>query len=462
MITVGILRRCLRSIGALLLGIAFVALSVDQASAEGEPGGEALTARLQDIPDEVNGLVVVWGGKKVSAVPPRVRLAQQASPLAYSLDVRRRASYGDSYVAVPYGSEDKPYLLSQVGVRNPLPATLIARGGAPSDSAPVPAETDFEAAARQTAIWASSGILQLDKTRVPNARLRNRAQQLLTAAEGGRVPLQPSIYGVAIFIRETTATTVTLAITLTVNANTSLESSQKIDLYLDGQRVEVQTAARTDVTRTAAGGYAASAAVDLGDHGSREIAEVVLDRNTKVIDASAVWVNVVSEPGLVLVSDGASPPLITGENAVMNFRTNTRLNPDDYVGPRQILNKTGTYLLTRVPEGLVLMVVVLALYLIPRTGRLIDRGIQVAATKVKGKSEERHEEPQVVPQSVVVEAANVDEAVRIGAAALGKESSALHVLVLRDAKRGWLTRRLVSKAKVQVSGEKGPPTAETT
>ncbi len=40
-----------------------------------------------------------------------------------------------------------------------------------------------------------------------------------------------------------------------------------------------------------------------------DVAEVDLDRNTKVVDATANWVNVTSEPGFVMAGADAAPPL---------------------------------------------------------------------------------------------------------------------------------------------------------
>jgi hypothetical protein len=83
----------------------FASAHADQATAAGD--GPA-TATLQNIFDRQPALSVRWNGKSVSALRVRLRLLNQASPLAYSLDIRRSAEYGDSWAAISLGDPNRP------------------------------------------------------------------------------------------------------------------------------------------------------------------------------------------------------------------------------------------------------------------------------------------------------------------------------------------------------------------
>jgi hypothetical protein len=409
--------RAARKCALLLIVLAWVlAASIalcDKALADGGP--QIATATTQDLLDPVRGLSVVWHGRRVSALPFRIRLLDQASPLAYSLDIRRPAAYGDSWTGISLGSPADPQArsLSAIGIIDPLVAEAIARGNAPSGKPVVPATTDMELAARQVAIWAETNNLALTPKTVPDAALRRRARQLLAGAAGFSVPLQAASHSVQIFIRDTTANTVQLAVTIGIDPNTQLSTVENIDLYLDGVRCPIKTQARTHIVRGSDGTYHTDKPVPLDPKThSIDIAEVDLDRNTKVVDATANWVNVTSDPGLVMAGADAAPPLVTAEPAVLNFTTTTQLNPSDYTNPEQLLSNSGIAFLTTVPARWVLLILVLALYFLSRAGRIADAGI-VWLVRRKPK-----ETPRVNPAAVEAEAATEDEAIRAGLAAL--------------------------------------------
>ena len=386
-------------------------------TARADGGPQVATAATQDLLDPVQGLSVVWHGKRVSALPFRIRLLDQASPLAYSLDIRRRAAYGDSWTGISLGSPADPQArsLPAIGIPAPLIAEAIARGDAPAGKPAVPATTNMELAARQVAIWAATNNLSLTANTVPAAALRRRARQLLVGTAKLSVPLQTASHSVQIFIRDTTANTVQLAVTIGIDPNTHLSSPEHIDLYLDGVRCPVLTRARTHIVRGGDGTYHAGQTVTLdAKHHSNEVAEVDLDRNTKVVDATADWVNVTSEPGLVMAGAGTAPPLVTAEPAVLNFTTATQLNPADYTNPGQLLSNAGTAVLTTVPGPpvVVLVILVLALYVLSRVGRIADAAVlRIFRRKPK-------EAPQVPPAAVEAEAATEEQAIRAGLAAL--------------------------------------------
>jgi len=273
-------------------------------------------------------------------------------PVETALDIRRRAAYGDSWTGISLGrpAHEKDRSLSSIGIANPLIAEAIARGDAPADKPVVSATNNEELAARQVAIWASSNKIALTPQTVPNAALRSRAKQLLAGATGFKFPLQAADHSVQIFVRDTTANTVQLAVTIGLDANAHLSTTQRIDLYLDGVRCPIRTQAQTNIERRGDGTYHAGQPkpLDPKTH-STDVAEVNLDRNTKVVDATATWVNVISDPGLVMAGAGAAPPLVTAEPAALNFTSTTRLDPSDYTNPEQLLNNVGTAFLTTLP-----------------------------------------------------------------------------------------------------------------
>jgi hypothetical protein len=411
---------------ALSLAVLMCMLVVDLAlsgKALADDGTQIAKATTQDLLSPVHGLSVVWHGKAVSALPFRIRLLDQASPLAYSLDIRRPVAYGDSWIGISLGrpAHEEDRSLSSIGISNPLIAEAIARGDAPADKPPIPATTNEELAARQIAIWASTNNLLLTAQNVPNKALRLRAQKLPADVTGLQVPLQAAAFhSVQIFVQETTASTVQLTVTIGLDANTVPSIAQRIDLYLDGVHCPIRTQALTHIERGSDGTYHADQPepLDPRTH-SADVAEVALDRNTKVVDASATWVNVISGPGLVMAAANAAPPLVTAEAAVLNFTTTTRLNPADYTTPEQLLNNVGAAFLTTLPGWAVWAVLLLALYLLPRVGRIIDTAITAAYLLARPKPNET----PVNPATVEVEATTEGEAIRVGLMALNLQAS---------------------------------------
>jgi hypothetical protein len=334
-----------------------------------------LQAYAQDIPDAVPQFTVRWKGQPVSALPVRVRVGNEASPRAYSLDIRRAEKYGTTWTALNLAGES----VQALGVRDPAIAVLIARGLRVTGQPAVPAKDDLEFAARQVAIWRYTNGLAVTPESVPDPQLRARAVDIVRSAETAirrdtKIPLQPASYGVDIFIRDTTASTVLAALVLRMDANTELTGPQNIDLYLDGQRLATRTHARTRLHHTGSGQYRADKPADTAG-GTNQIAEVELDRNTKVLDVAAVWVNVQSDPGMVFVSNGEAPPIVSAEFATYSFRAASTFDPDKYTGPAQLLQKAGTAMLTRLSGLWVWAALIAGLYLLARVGRVVDAGV---------------------------------------------------------------------------------------
>lgn len=384
-----------------------------------DDGPQIATAATQDLLDPLPGLSIIWHGKPVSALPFRIRLLNQASPLAYSLDIRRPVEYGDSWTGISLGQPSDPEdrSMSSIGIADPLIAEAIARGDAPADKPIVPATTYEELAARQVAIWSSTNNIALTPQTVPNTALRRRAKQLLAGTNGIQVPLQAAFHSVQIFVQDTTANTVQLAVTIGLDPNTHPTAAQHIDLYLDGVRCPILTQALTHIGRRSDGTYYAEPPQPLNPNVySTDVAEVDLVRNTQVVDATANWVNVTSDPGLVMAGANAAPPLVTAEPALLNFTSTTQLNPSDYTNPEQLLNNVGTAFLTTLPGWAVWVVLLLALYFIPRAGRFVD--IAVPATYRLARAKRERPQATVRPTTVEVEATTEDEAIRVGLLAL--------------------------------------------
>ena len=425
-------RRAVRESALLLAALAcLLAGSLGLCGTALADGGQQVsTATTQDLLDPIRGLSVVWHGKVVSALPFRIRLLGQASPLAYSMDIRRPAAYGDSWTAISLGRPAFPQdrSLAAIGIANPLVAEAIARGDAPVPKPPAPATSNEELAARQVAIWASTNNLPLTPKSVPDASLRRRAQQLLAHITGLTIPLQTaSHHAVQIFVRDTTANTVQLAVTIGIDPGTEPTTSQHIDLRLDGVLCPIKTQALTHVVRGSDGAYHSDPPVPLDPKThSIDVAEVDLDRNTKVVDATATWVNVISDTGVVMAGADAAPPLITAEPAVLNFASSTELDPSGYTNPEQLLSNVGTAFLTTVPGWAVWVVLVLGLYLVPRVSRIIDAAVLGLARRKSADA------PQVNPAMVEAEAATEDAAIRAGLIALNlTKPDAVVVTILR-------------------------------
>lgn len=400
-----------------------------------------LTATTQDIPSPDPDLSVTFAGKTISALPVRLRILNEASPLGYSLDLRRAVSYGDSWTAVSLGRPSNPEdrSLSKVGVANSLIAQAIALEPLPSGANSEPSPLEY--AARQVAIWSETNDLPLTSQTVSSRRLLQRALELRAGISQIRnVPLQAAHHSVHVFVRETTANTVRLGVVIALDPNTHLSTPQDIDLYLDGVRCPIRTRALTHVEKTPDGTYRADQPTTLpsATH-SNDIAEVDLDRNTKVVDATANWVNVRSDAGLVLVSQGAAPPMLTAETSVLNFSTTTALDPDQYTNPGQLLSKEGTAILTELPQWLVWVVLLLALYLLPRAGRFADASVNRAWRKIRQTSDV---ETVATPSEITAEAPSVAGAIAAGMATM-KSATPLEVdiAVLQTPRASGLFRR---------------------
>jgi hypothetical protein len=414
-----------RRLGKVVFSCAFVLVALAGLASSGralaDDGPQVATATTQDLLSPVQGLSVIWQGRTVSALPFRIRLLDQSSPLAYSLDIGRDVAYGDSWTGISLGSptDQQARSLPQVGILNPLVAEAIARGDISAPKPPHFATTDFELAARQVAIWASTNGLRLNPKTVPNGALRRRAERLLADANRVRsVPLQAASHSVGIFVQGTTANTVQLIVTIGLDPNTHPTQPQNIDLYLNGVRCPIRTQAVTSIQQQSNGSYYAERPIPLNPStNSTAIAKVDLHRNTQVVEATANWVNVISGPGLVMGGNGAAPPLVTAENAVLNFSTTTQLNPSQYNSPEQLLNNAGTAFLTTLPGWLVWVILLLALYFVPRVGRGIDRLLATGWRRVRPKPKQSPL-AKVDPATVEVEAATEDEAIRIGLLAL--------------------------------------------
>jgi hypothetical protein len=422
------------------------------ASADSLTDPSPVTATLQSLSDAQSGLSVIWNKQVVSALPFRIRILDQASPLAYSLDIRRAATYGTRWSTLSLGepSDSSARSFAQLGVANPLPAELIARGGADSFHEAILPTTDLEYAARQVAIWAVTNQLGLDFRTVPNADLLLRAKQLYRIGQANvKVPLQVTKYGVQIFVRETTANTVRLAVQLsTDNPSNILNHAQDIDLYLDGTRCQIRTQQRTAIGLKH-GVYTDGTKTPLGQKGSTSIAEVDLHRNTKVVDASAAWIGIDSDPGLALVSDGAAPPVITADHAILHFESSTRLDPANYTGPRQLLDKAGIVFLGRLPNWLILPAIVVALYVLSRLGRMIDSGFKWGNAKVRRKKAVVI--PRVSASTVAVEAPSVAEATQAALMALhGSSVDDVDIVVLQTPRQPIFGPARPAKVRVSV------------
>jgi hypothetical protein len=218
-------------LGKVAFSLAFVLVALAGLASSGralaDDAPQVATATTQDLLSPVQGLSVIWRGRTVSALPFRIRLLDQSSPLAYSLDIGRDVAYGDSWTGISLGSptDQQARSLPQVGILNPLIAEAIARGDITAPKPPHFATTNFELAARQVAIWASTNGLRLTPKTVPNGALRRRAEQLLAGAKHVRsVPLQAATHSVGIFVQNTTANTVQLVVTIGLDPNTHLTS----------------------------------------------------------------------------------------------------------------------------------------------------------------------------------------------------------------------------------------------
>jgi hypothetical protein len=294
----------------------------------------------------------------------------------------------------------------------------------------------------------------------------SRAQDLADLTKNAsEVPTQPADHGVQIFIRETTANTVRLAIVLDVDVNTNLITPQQIDLYLDGIPCTVLTQSSTRIHHQRGSGkiqpcvnnseYSLEPSKPLGAESSVQVAEVILDRNTRVVDASAVWRGVQVDPGMVLVSDGTPPPLLTAEPAVLNFRVSTRLDPSTYTSPSELLSTAGAFLLALVPGPLIWFVLLLALYLLPKASRGADRFFRWLGPKIRPVEQDT---VVVHPTTVTVEAKTIAAAIQAGLATLERDSaSSLDIVILQRPARAWLDKGRPARLRMSARPADPPP-----
>src|SRR5262245_6192077 len=90
---------------AICAPTAFIALG---GRALADDGPQIATATTQDLLSRIPQLSIIWHGRRISAMPFRIRILDEASPLAYSLDIRRPVKYGDSWAAISLGRSAHP------------------------------------------------------------------------------------------------------------------------------------------------------------------------------------------------------------------------------------------------------------------------------------------------------------------------------------------------------------------
>lgn len=421
------LRWC-RRLGAVAGAAAVLIVSQPSVADAADSAGQettTLVASVQNVPDPSSQLYVVWRGHRVSALPFRVRVLNEASPLAYSLDIRRPSTYGDTWTAISLGdpTNTADQQLPQLGVATAIRAQLVARGGAADGQDVAPAGTELEYAARQTAIWALENGLPLNPASVPDDALRSRAQNVLADAGPDKSPpLQPAEYGIDILTRETTAKDVVLALDLTIDPNTHLVNQQNIDLGLDGAVCSLKTKVRSTISLGSDGSCKVTSQNPLPASAPYNVAEVSFHRNAKVISASALWVRATSDPGQLYVSDGAAPPMMTADSATLNFQSTARLDPADYSSPQQLLDKAGTGFLADVPSEFIWIALLVLLWVVTRAGRIADWAGAMLWSRVRKRPS--LPQPTVVTGSVIAEGRTVADAVQTALAATGRQTVA--------------------------------------
>lgn len=416
------------------------------------------TATLQDVLPLTGDLYVVFGGRRISALPARLRVDDQASPLAYSLDLRRPAEYGDRWTgAAVIPNSDGTFPTNFTGVRNIELATVVARGSL--NSRLIPPDGDLEYAARQIAIWSLTSQLQVNPSSVPNRAVRQRALALLDlAGKDATFPIQLSSHGVSIYLRSVSGNTVTLSVKLELEANRRLQDPADVDISLDGQLISVRTGEETRVTG-AAGSYRVDGATPLpalpdddpDKAGPNNFANIVLDRNTSVVDVTANWVNVTATPGLLFLADGASAPMLTADETVLNINdgNSTSLDPADYGGPAELVNAAATWVFAHLPTWLLWLSLFAFLYVVSRAGVIGDAFLRLLAAPFRRPWDRRHaNETSHNVRCVRIEGPTTERAIASATALLGTDRP-VDVRVVQLEKRRLL--RLDLPAIVEVS-----------
>lgn len=338
---------------------AFLTIAAVGAPVAWADGRQAVTARFQQATTESARDVVVVSGRSIHASPSLVYLNGQASSLAYSLDPRVAPAVGTTWHAVAVATP---------GLRGVATALWAGGGHLPG---PALSDNQLEGAARQIAIWTKGGTIRISRATVHDPRVRARASFLATAAPNQLkgVPPQPNALEIASFVQRVDADRVVVAVNVSDDLEDTFTDEQKIDLRAGGRWAVIKTGEQTDVYQNGKGTRLPTRRSGTApDHNT---ALLRLDRTADVTQLELFWgVNLAA--GVALLPDGAGPPLITATPVVLRIRQLQILDPATYPSARDLVDRAGTAVLARLHGWVGWVVLVFALWLVPKLGQALD------------------------------------------------------------------------------------------
>jgi hypothetical protein len=289
-----------------------------------------IEARVQALAPEATGTTIRFDGKRVSLLPPLIRVVEQDTASAYSLDAGQSPARSDRWLTTR---------LDTPGLHGVASAYWIVTKG--STAGRTLANTSFEQAAEQLAIWHFTNKIPLRTKLGVAPPVLERAQNLAALAPHrvNNVGLRAQALYLSGYVAGSNARHVN--VNVQVGAQSGFElSSQVIFLVIGGGSACILTGKRTTISQLSALRHKGPTVCQFQHRTNQrywpqsafrpiqdpQTAQFQLDRPHDVTDVSVDWI-VTSNPGEVFLPTNAGPPLITRSPFKLDLGSNIPIDP---------------------------------------------------------------------------------------------------------------------------------------
>lgn len=365
------LTRIIKTAAGSLLGIplAMGALPASASAADSPP--DPLGASFQSRQFLGDRDVVYVQGQRVHAGQYEIRLRSKEVIPVYRLDPSGLRSEQSWEIGQP----------NTPGLHGVVTALWLVHSTPPGTQL---VSDDLEAAAQQVAIWSTGHLMQITKASVPDTALRRRASYIARhAPNNGTAALTFGNYGLRPYLRAADWRTLLVAVTLDQGSDNAKPSkTQEVDIRIGGHSQVIQVGEFKDLRnfQHPSGGVKRIA--------DATTAEVKLKRPTVTTPITFGW-PVTYEPGLVLLGNGGGPSLITARPANVTVEETLTIDPDDLPTPADFMARTAYDFLVGLPAWLDWILVLVAIYLIPKISKVIDWTVSATLRRNKGKHQKQ-------------------------------------------------------------------------
>jgi hypothetical protein len=320
------------------------------------------------------------GGQARSAMPVIVRINDEVSAYALSLDDAYGAVTTAPLVAVPptqsggaqSATEDTPGLYALAT------AQWLAQHG---DSVGSPISNYYlELAAEQLAIWSVGNALPIERGTVTDALVAERARQLVALSPSSYDFEQPTAVDETLYVRQATANQVQVGVDLTDQSEDTFDNPQKLDVRYAGQWVVAHTGEASDLFIKR--GKLRIKVV--GQAPDDNTAYIAVPRTDNTSQLQVFW-NLSLGAGMVLVpgNGGQSAPLITMDPVNLQFPETITLDPSDFPSLTGLVEDQVLVWLSHLSGWQAIVLAIVALYVASNFGSLVNAGVTGSVSAIK-------------------------------------------------------------------------------